>query len=530
MRMGEILSEHIPYSSRGTIPDADTLLLLVINIAVARDPLYELQQWVESLDLRCLGYQEEPEATFSDDRFGRALDKLYRTDRASLMTSMVVSAVRTFQIGLARIHSDCTSVKAFGKISGKTKTGFELNHGYSKDHRPDLKQLVFCLSICEDGAVPVHHKVYPGNCPEDNTHIETWNTLREIHGSPDFIYVGDGKLCGQKQLKHIVGNGGRAITNLPEGRLEAGRFKDTLRAAPLGKKLIWRRPKPNDESRTEYFHLYQGKYFMQPGGYPIWWFVSSEKRRRDRYAREEQLRKANSSLLKLSLKINRGKLKQKGNIEKTAAEILEKRHLRRLVRVEVNKHMERTQTLRRGRPGKRFRYRIKNRIYYSLRWESDKDAWRRESRVDGLFPLVCTDPKIHPKEVLRIYKYQPRLEKRFDQLKNVHRAAPLLFKRISRVEANMFVFFLALMVQALIERLVRQQIKKRKLKPLKLYPEERDAPHPTTSQILKTFEGISTYRITRKGSFVEECRDRLNHTQQQVLKLLGIREEDFWKI
>ena len=530
MRMRQILADHIPASERGLIPAVDTLLLLVINIAVARDPLYELQQWVESLDLRCLGYEERPDATFSDDRFGRALDKLYQADRSSLMTSIVVSAVRTFELDLSRIHSDCTSVKAFGKIAGRTHSGFELHHGYSKDHRPDLKQLVFCLSICEDGAVPIHHKVYPGNCNEDNTHIETWNTLYRIHGSPDFIYVGDGKLCGQLQLKHIVGNGGRAITNLPSNRLEVEHFKNKLRAGAMKKKLIWRRPKPNDESRTEYFYLYEGKYFTRLGGYSLWWFVSSEKRKRDRYSREDRLRKADASLVELSLKINRGKLKKKGDIEKSAVEILKKRHVQHLMEITVRKHMERKQVLRRGRPGKRFQYRITNQIYYSLHWENNKDALRRESRIDGLFPLVCTDPTIHPREVLKIYKYQPRLEKRFNQFKSVHRAAPLLFKRIDRVEANMFVFFLSLMVQAIIERLVRQQIKDRKLKPLKLYPEERDSPHPTTSQILKTFDGLCTYRITQNDHIIEKYRDQLNRTHLQVLEMLDIKEEEFWKI
>lgn len=529
MRMRQILADHIPASSRGSIPTVDTLLLLVMNMTVARDPLYELQQWVESLDLRCLGYAVTPDAKFSDDRFARALDKLYQADRASLMTAVVVSAVRTFQIDLGRIHNDCTTVSAFGKISGRTRSGIELRRGYSKDHRPDLKQLVFCLSICEDGAVPVHHQVYPGNCNEDSTHIETWDTLCRIHGSADFIYVGDCKLCGQPQLEHIVSNGGRAITILPEGRLEARRFKDTLCAGAVGKKLIWRRPKPCDESTTEYFYLYEGDYRTRVGDYALWWFTSSEKRKRDRYSREDRLRKAEDSLGELSLKINRGRLKKKGNIERAAGKILKKRGVQHLVRIEVRTHMEREKRLRRGRPGKRFRYRITNRVYYSLHWERDRDALRRETRTDGLFPLVCTDPKIHPRDVLKIHKYQPRLEKRFSQFKSIHQAAPLLFKRIDRVEANMFLFFLALMVQAILERLVRQEIKERKLEPLKLYPEDRNAPHPTTSQILKTFEGLCTYRIIQGGHVLEEYRDQLNYTQRQVLELLDIKEEQFWK-
>ncbi len=140
---------------------------------------------------------------------------------------------------------------------------------------------------------------------------------------------------------------------------------------------------------------------------------------------------------------------------------------------------------------------------------------------------MCTDPAISPKEVLQAYKYQPRLEKRFAQFKSIHRAAPLLFKKISRVEANMFLFFISLMVQALLERLVRQRLEQRKHPPLKLYPEDRDAPHPTTSQILKTFDGLSSYVITQNDHPIGHYLDELNETHKAVLKLLDIDEDTF---
>jgi transposase len=94
-------------------------------------------------------------------------------------------------------------------------------------------------------------------------------------------------------------------------------------------------------------------------------------------------------------------------------------------------------------------------------------------------PLLCTDPAVLPKAVLQAYKFQARLEKRFSQFKHVHRAAPLLFKKIRRVEANMFLFFIALLIQALLERELRKRLAERDLPPLKLYPEDREAPHPT---------------------------------------------------
>jgi hypothetical protein len=83
------------------------------------------------------------------------------------------------------------------------------------------------------------------------------------------------------------------------------------------------------------------------------------------------------------------------------------------------------------------------------------------------------------------------------------------------------------MVQALLERLVRQRLAQRKDPPLKLY-EYRDAPHPTTSQILKTFDGLSSYVINQNERPVENYREELNETNKAVLKLLDIDENTFW--
>jgi transposase len=104
----------------------------------------------------------------------------------------------------------------------------------------------------------------------------------------------------------------------------------------------------------------------------------------------------------------------------------------------------------------------------------------------------------------------------------------LLFKKIERVEANMFVFFIALLIQALLERHLRLHLAKRKAPPLKLYPEDRDAPHPTTSQLLKTFEGLSTYVIAADGQPTEEYHDQLTQTHRAVLSLFEMTEAQFW--
>ncbi|GFP35652.1 hypothetical protein HKBW3S43_01441, partial [Candidatus Hakubella thermalkaliphila] len=146
LRLGlkDILSAYLPpiYGNE-SIPVVDTLILLMCNITLGRQPLYELGQWVQSIDPSCFGLSVENLRIFNDDRFARALDKLYLADRASLMTEVVVEMIEEVDLELSRIHNDSTTVKAYGKIPGKTITGLELARGNSKDHRPDLKQLVF---------------------------------------------------------------------------------------------------------------------------------------------------------------------------------------------------------------------------------------------------------------------------------------------------------------------------------------------------------------------------------------------------
>ena len=530
MGLREILAEALELSGREAISSVDVLMLLVMNLAVAKDPLYELAEWIDALDLRALGFTQRPTARFTDDRFGRALDKLYDADRASLQTQLVLATIRAFHVKLERIHNDSTSVKACGRIPGQTRTGLELRQGYSKDHRPDLKQLVFSLSISADGSVPIHHRVYPGNTNDDTTHIETWSYLRRLHGRADFLYVADGKLCTRAQLAHIVGEGGRAITIVPQPRKESKAFMETLRAGPVAKKPVWRRPKPCNEAVTEYFSLFDGEYRMEHGSYPLHWFVSSEKRKRDRYSREQRLVKTEKALSVLAPKLNTPRLSKQAPIKKAFQAILEKHQVEPFINVRILTHFKVTRLRPRGRPpGEKARYRIIKKAYYSLQWKRNAQVLKAERRVDGVFPLLCTDRTLEPREVLKAWKYQPRLEKRFEQFKHVHRAAPLLFKKIERVEANMFIFFVALIVQALLEREIREALRRKNRGPLKLYPEDRDALHPTTSQILKTFAGISSYAIEIDHGRLEEYRDELKPVHREVLALLGIEEERFWK-
>ena len=88
-------------------------------------------------------------------------------------------------------------------------------------------------------------------------------------------------------------------------------------------------------------------------------------------------------------------------------------------------------------------------------------------------------------------------------------------------------YFLALLVQALIERELRGAMKRRQLKSLPIYPEERRCPRPTTEQILRLFAHAQRHTLMRDALVVQTFEADLTPRQQQVLELLGVPQRAF---
>ncbi len=529
LRFREVLQHYVKSHGNETIGAVDTLLLMLCNITCGRQPLYELPEWIDRLEHRGLGETDTDGCLFSDDRFGRALDKLFEADRASLVIDIVLRVIEATGVDVSQIHSDSTTVKTTGQMPRKSPTGLQFKHGHSKDHRPDLKQIVYNLTISADGAIPLHYKAYPGNRTDDTLHIEIWNTLSQITGRDDFLYVADSKVCTRKQLAHIVRLGGRVVTLMPQTWKEADLFKQAQRQSPRKKARILRRLLPNSEKKYETFYRLVGNDHTAQGHYPLHWIYSTEKKKRDQRAREKQLKKAEADLSDLMIKLNMRQLKTRSQIEHRVEKLLHSHGVESFYHIDIGEVDEEIRKqIGRGRPTKETRYETHINTIYTLTWRRNHTALERESHLDGLFPILCTDEKLTAKAALEAYKYQPRLEKRFYQLKTVHLAAPTLFKKIERVEAMMLLFFLALILQAVIEREVRKQMNASKIKALSIYPEHRLAYHPTTAKIFDRFHDISTYQIKTNDRIVEEYRDELTDLQKEILALLGMSEQDYW--
>src|SRR5215831_9719067 len=172
------------------LPSCCVLCVLLANLLLARRPLYALADWVSRRVPEHLGLQPGQAPMLNDDRAGRALDHLHRADRASLLTALVMRAVTEFDIDLSEQHQDTTTITFSGEYANQAPADQadrppRIAFGFNKDHRPDLKQLLFSVTISSDGAVPVHCKTYDGNTTDDQVHQEA-NPRR--HDGPDVVY------------------------------------------------------------------------------------------------------------------------------------------------------------------------------------------------------------------------------------------------------------------------------------------------------------------------------------------------------
>ncbi len=497
---------------RCTVPHARALGVLLRSIIVEREPIYRQQEAVQGFAPELFGLAPAQSERLDDDRLGRALDRLFLADRAALLTEVVIAAGQQFAVKFDRLHNDSTSVSFCGQYRasrGQRCRGVREpvnTYGYNKHHRPDLKQLLLILTPAADGGVPVQFRVGDGNTNDSITHIETWNTLRAVAGGADFLYVGDSKLCSHDNLDYIHRAGGRFVTVMLRSRREDTHFREWIQTPIPEWSLVWDPPHPrlSDGPRDRW------SVFCDPlpstEGWPVIWVWSTLLTLHSQARRHRHLAAAVEALnaLRERLASPRTRLRKAAQIDLEVERILQQYHVRRYLKVErIIRREDKFKQTRRGRPGPNTAYRRVTRKRYDLQWQIYPATIDYDMKSDGMYPLLTNDRNISPVEVLQARKGQPTIEKRFEQIKTVHEIRPVLLKNPGRIEALLTLYFLALLVQALIERELRQAMQREQIPKLPIYPEQRLCTRPTTEQILKLFSLTERHTLLRAARTVQ---------------------------
>ncbi len=509
---------------QGIVDHARTLAVLVHNLLVSPGPLYRIATWLAPLEPAVLGLTPSQHGAINDDRVARALDALTSERGRSLWFRLALRIIKQFELDTRRMHHDTTTVTFHGAYTSSQGTP-QITHGYNKDHRPDLKQLVFGLTVAGDGAVPLWHDVHSGNRTDDTVHRSTVDALRAILGRAEFIYVADSKLCTADNLRHIAGYGGQFVTVMPRTWTEDRRFRARLREGGVRWREILRIPnRRQKEGPPDRFSSCAGSA-TTADGYRIIWVRSSQKAVEDALARQRRVEQAERWLREIAQKLPRRRDRTRAAIRRAVADLLRRTGTHPFLVVAVRRQMRFLRRyLRRGRPTADTPVRVERRVTYTLTVQRDVHALARERRTDGVFPLVTNLMKLPKHEILSIYKFQPYLEKRFSMLKTDLEIAPMYLKKPRRAAGLIHAYFVALAVASLIEREVRAGMRREKLTTLPLLPEDRPTATPTCPRILDAFRDVKWHEVEREDEVIAFPIE-LSKLQRTLLQLLAVPAE-----
>jgi len=138
LRVDQIVNCHS--SGEEEVSHGTTVSILTLNRLMAPKPLYKVKEWMAETVLEdALGISAEQ---MHDTRIGRTLDDVH-PDLDAIWQDIAVQAVLEYDIDLRFIHYDITSVYFEGEYTKSEK----IDYGYSRDHRPDAKQINLGVNV-----------------------------------------------------------------------------------------------------------------------------------------------------------------------------------------------------------------------------------------------------------------------------------------------------------------------------------------------------------------------------------------------
>ncbi len=438
-----IVNRACPVRDLAIVNHGQVIEALVANRLTSPTPLVHVEDWAREWAVpEVFGVAAE---AINDDRIGRALDAV-APELDGIVGSIGATAVATFGIDVSRIHWDMTSISLFGAYEVTEEAFVEPRFGHPKDRRPDLRQVQTGLGVTADGGVPIFHRAYDGGAGEVNQVIPAMEALGRIAGERRFMVVGDSKLISYANLAAMVGAGVAFVAPASKTYVDAATLAacDYEEATPVDYVAERDAAKPEAERGCyrviEDTMVVSGSRKADPLLHLRRVFVWSGARSgAARAARDKKLARATDDLERLGRGLGGRHHPSANEVTERVAAIARQRRVKAYLRTEVG-------TDAAGRP--------------TLAWHFDDEALGAEVATDGWYALLTNldANEADAAEVLRRYKGQEVVERRYGNFKGPLAVAPMFLKSNRRIEALISVICLALLIFSLVERAVRLAI------------------------------------------------------------------------
>ena len=500
---------------------------MVLDTLSGRSPLYRLEKFFDHQDTQLLLGQGVKSKSFNDTTVARAMDALFNAGAEKIFSEVAFSASCKFPLNKRYVHFDTTSVNVWGDYDccNPDSNTVNITYGYSKDHRPDLKQFLVKM-LCVGRNVPLLGNCEDGNRSDksiNNTVLSRISKHMAKHGlNPGaFVYIADSAMVTRDNLEMVGDN--LFLTRLPFSYKEADRV-----VSEAVKQNVWeevgalnetpataKRPAALYSVTEKTVTLYEKKYRAV-----VVHSTAHDKRRLKRL--ERQIKKSTSTLSKLIAKETKLEFFCRPDAEVAASRL--QQYDTELHRVAVN--VEEKVSYARGRPpmdGKRkvshIRYVLQARI------EEKSERIKQVQEESGCFVLLTNVPQEGDMaetgaELLQAYKEQYGIEKNFSFLKDPLIVNDIFLKKPERIEVLGAVLLISLMVWNLIEHTLRQHIKENET----TLPgwDNKQTTRPTAFMMSIKFMGLQVVKMAGMCRLAAPLTD----AQKRYLNALNLSEAD----
>jgi transposase len=361
----------------------------------------------------------------AEDALYRNLDKLH-PQRVAIEAALAERERSLFNLDQTVFLYDVTSTFFEGRAMANPKA----KRGYSRDHRPDCKQVLIGLVVNRDG-FPLAHEVFAGNCHDSTTLEQMLTALNKRVGlQPGQTVVVDRGMSGEENLKKIVARKLHYLVAEPYGARN-----DWVQEFEDDKDFHEVKRDPSPTNSFQHKSTIQVKMRQVDGEMHVL-CLSSERKGKDRAIREAHEKKLLVDLEKLQKRVAKGK----GRGTKPA-EVLQSmgRLKERYSRVARYYRME---------------YDAEAKVF---RYSLDEDKRTRAEKLDGSYLLKTDRGDLSAEEAWRIYVLLTRAEAAFRTLKSPLGERPIFHHKEGRVEAHIFLCVLAYHLLISIEKTFLEQ-------------------------------------------------------------------------
>ncbi|WP_217524752.1 IS1634-like element ISSpu7 family transposase [Vibrio metschnikovii] len=496
----------IPKYSDHNVSHGDAVLAMLLNgLGFHSRTLHMFSDFFKTKPVSKLLAKDIEAHHLTDDVLGRTLDALYEADVSALYQVIAERVVDKLGLTTDSVHLDITSFHVDGEYAQDENTNvIKLVRGYSRDHRPELNQVVLEL-ICENQAgIPVYMQALSGNTNDAKAFAEV--TKRHIHclkaAQNSRYFIADAALYTEESISSLDEQNQKFITRVPM----------TIKLAKQA--LLALEP----EQLSAIGHGYSGCWIDSDYGKvnQRWLLVHSEQAtKREEITFFKNLEKNIAKEIKALEKLSKKPFACEVDAELAFNDFKKQCDLLgfeqgTLIKLPTYSHSGRPKT---DEAPTGYQYFIEAAPF------TDLEKVKLAKLKVGMFILATNDTdneELTMTALLAHYKSQQKVERGFRFLKSPEFLTSSIFlKKPERIEALLMIMTLSLLVYASLEHKIREQLVQTEA----FFPsmvKNKTTAKPTARWVFLQFEGIDTLEINGQR-FIIGLQDQ----QTQLLKLLG---------